>query len=205
MTRTSYWLSRGVSKQRWKKALTEYSEGLLCRQTFYKSTSLNSCKRETPAPRTALQPVPTPERASRGSFSEKESCHPRQTQQLMLITNSRWNTTGGGKLQSLIHRMSSEKWAWKSELLPGCPQQPSCSFQCWKGTELLILFQGISSNERFTFPLLTSLPVLSSTMFSVFLQITLSSVCIISDWSCKAPVIQTTALTAVVSAKLCLG
>lgn len=165
------------------------SEGLLCKQTFYKSTFVKD-----PSPCTSLQPVPTPEGAIRGSFSEEESCYP-DTQQLMLITNSRWSTTGKGRCSSSICCIKFRKVTWlprRFPLLRGCSQQPSWTFQCWEGSERLILSQGISSNERFTFPLMTLLPVLSFMMFSVFLQITLSCMCTISDWSCKAHVRQTT-------------
>lgn len=51
---------------------------------------------------------------------------------------------------------------------------------------------------RFTFPLQTTLAVLGFMMLPVFFQVTLSCVCTISDRSCKAPVIQTTALAAAI-------
>lgn len=110
-----------------------------------------------------------------------------------------------GNLQSSICCISSEKWTWRFPLLPGCSQQPSYNFQKLKGFS-----QGISSNERVTFTLITSLPVTSFTMFSVFLQITLSPVCTITDRSCKAhsrPVCDTAHSTSssTLSAKSCLG
>lgn len=82
----------------------EYSEGLLCRQTFCKSTSH---LQETPNPAHLCSLTPLLREKSEGSVSEEESCHPRQT--TVDADHKQQVKYREGNLQSSICCISSEK------------------------------------------------------------------------------------------------